>query len=423
MLKSSAKRMKFRRAKRATLIAGLVLGSSLWAATLQSGLPGYSSRVWHIQDGLPEDTIQAAPTPVDLESPLDYQVFQRQSNVSGVILAAGHARVKCDRIEERLVGNSLSGMLPGNWQSLAMDPGSGAFRDEIKTPAGGWYRMEFRLITNGKTVATIEVSHVGMGEVFVVAGQSNSTNYGEVRQQTRTGMVAAWSADGWRLANDPQPGVQDASQKGSFIPAFGDALYEKIRVPVGVVSVGHGSTSVRQWLPAGDRFDIPPTMGKFVRSVGADQWESDGILFNGMMKPIRQFGRCGFRALLWHQGESDAHQSPDHAIPGEEYARLLERIIRASREQAGWDFPWFVAQVSYHSPSDPSSAPIREAQKSLWQSGIAFEGPDTDQLTGDNREKGGKGVHLSDKGLQAHGRLWAAKVEPYLNAVLNCLMV
>jgi hypothetical protein len=43
-----------------------------------------------------------------------------------------------------------------------------------------------------------------------------------------------------RIADDPQPGVQDTSSRGSFIPAFGDALYAKYHVPVGIADVGHG---------------------------------------------------------------------------------------------------------------------------------------------------------------------------------------
>jgi len=332
---------------------------------------------------------------------------------------SGRALVECERAEVRVTGSSPFGTLSARWEQLTLDRQSGEFRGQLRIAAGGWYGVELRLLRNSKTMANLEVPHVGVGEVFVVAGQSNATNYGEERQQTQSGMVAAWSADGWRLANDPQPGVQDGSKNGSFIPAFGDALYEKYRVPVGVAAVGHGSTSVRQWLPRGGHFQTPPTMGKFVHQVGPDDWECDGTLFDGMMKPILQFGRGGFRALLWHQGESDAHQKPEFNITADEYARLLRRIISASRQQAGWDFPWFVAQVSYHSPRDPFCEPIREAQKSLWDGVIALPGPDTDQLTGADRQNGGKGVHFSSLGLQAHGRLWAEKVEAYLDTVLH----
>lgn len=343
-----------------------------------------------------------------LESPRDFQVFQRQSKTQGTVRVSGRGTVECDRAEARLAG--------GAWEPLTVERGSCAFRGELRTAAGGWYRFEVRLEKNGATVVRMEVPHVGVGEVFVVAGQSNATNYGEVRQQTRSGMVAAFGPAGWSLGNDPQQGVQDGSSGGSFLPVFGDAMYEKYRVPIGLAAVGHGSTSVRQWLPKGDRFETPPTMGKFVRSVGGNVWECDGTLFDGMMKVVGQLGRGGFRALLWHQGESDADQKPEYGITADAYRRLLERIIRASRQQAGWGFPWFVAQVSYHTPDDPSCPPIREAQKSLWDAGLALEGPDTDQLTGDYRQDGGRGVHFSDKGLQAHGRLWAAKVEAWLDA-------
>jgi hypothetical protein len=146
---------------------------------------------------------------------------------------------------------------------------------------------------------------------------------------------------------------------------------------------------------------------------------SDGQLFDGMLKRIRQFGPGGFRALLWHQGESDANQKPGHQISAQTYRRMMKRLIRATRQYAGWNIPWFVAQASYHTPDDPSTPAIREAQRSLWQSGLALEGPDTDSLTGDMRQNNGKGVHFSAKGLDAQGRLWAEKVEVWLDSVLR----
>jgi hypothetical protein len=348
----------------------------------------------------------AADPAITLRSPLEYQVFQRQTATRGNVLVSGQAGVECDRAEARLAAR---------WIPLTVNRASGTFQAELPAAAGGFYRLDIRLLLHGKQVAETSVAHVGVGEVFVIAGQSNATNYGEVKQQTKSGMVTSFSGDDWRLANDPQPGVQDNSKNGSFIPAFGDALYEKYRVPIGVACVGHGSTSVRQWLPKGERMTAEPTMTRFVTGVGPGVWESSGQLFDGMMRRIQQLGPRGFRALLWHQGESDAHQTPEHDITAAEYRRLLELVIRASRREAGWDFPWMVAQASYHTPDDPRCQPIREAQASLWKAGIALEGPDTDQLTGDNRQNGGRGVHFSDQGLQAHGRLWAEKVEQWLD--------
>jgi hypothetical protein len=183
--------------------------------------------------------------------------------------------------------------------------------------------------------------------------------------------------------------------------------------------VGVGGTSVRQWLPKGDRFLNPPTMPRYVVQTPDKDWESSGRLLDGMLERIRQLGRGGFRALLWHQGESDANQTSGHEITAEDYRRMLERIIRESRGRAGWDFPWFVARATYHNPAEAASPEIRDAQASLWKDGIALEGPDTDTLTGDNRQNGGKGVHLSVKGLEAHGKMWAEKVGGYLDSIVG----
>ena len=96
---------------------------------------------------------------------------------------------------------------------------------------------------------------------------------------------------------------------------------------------------------------------------------------------------------------------------------MMERLIREMRSRAGWDFPWMVAQVSYHTPADPGAPEIRAAQAALWKEGLALEGPDTDTLTGSNRQNHGMGVHMSAQGLQAHGKLWAEKVEAWLDGV------
>jgi hypothetical protein len=320
-------------------------------------------------------------------------------------------------VEARVTGASEFGNVSGHWRRLTHDKISGKFRGTLTAPAGGFYQLHVRVRASGRTVAESEVSHVGIGEVFVVAGQSNSTNYGEERQRPKSGMVVAFSGRNWRPADDPQPGVQDHSTKGSFIPSFGDAMFERYRVPIAVASVGHGSTSVRQWLPKGERFDVPPTKLAFVKQISPTTWESEGTLFAGMMQQIQQLGPGGIRALLWHQGESDAHQPPGHEISADEYRRLTEIVIRTARKRAGWNFPWFVAQVSYHFASDQSCPRIREAQRHLWLSGLALEGPDTDQLIGEYRQNGG--THLSGSGQEAHGRMWAERVATYLDQVLK----
>jgi hypothetical protein len=250
----------------------------------------------------------------------------------------------------------------------------------------------------------------------VGAGQSNSTNYGAEKQKPASGLVSSFSGKSWQLAEDPQPGAQDNSKGGSFWPSLGDALVEKYHVPVGVVVTGCGSTSVREWLPKGTRMQQQPTTGRHVTAVGAEEWESTGQLFDGLTKRLAQLGPHGFRAILWHQGESDAGQArdgfpADRQITGEQYRAFMEQLIRAVRAKAGWDMPWLVAQATYHSEKAPSDEEFRSAQKALWESGLALPGPDTDALRAEYRA----GVHFNAAGQRAHGKAWAEKVAAYLD--------
>src|SRR5262245_59354504 len=103
-----------------------------------------------------------------------------------------------DKLEVRVVGKSPFGNLPDQWQRLPCDPGATTFRGELNLPAGGWYRLELRALRQNAQVASVAVEHVGVGEIFVIAGQSNSANYGEEEQNPKTGLVAAFDGTKWQ---------------------------------------------------------------------------------------------------------------------------------------------------------------------------------------------------------------------------------
>jgi hypothetical protein len=337
--------------------------------------------------------------------PVESAVVQRQSRAAGAIPVEVRASLPvAGVIEARVV---LAADAP--WQSLTRN--GETFTGLLDAPAGGWHRLEVRSVVEGAVVVEeAAVEKVGVGEVFVVAGQSNSANHGEERLAPATGRVVTLDPEGvWRVAADPQPGA--SGDGGSFLPALGDRLEAEFDVPIGLVACGIGATSVREWLPPGSRFPAPPTLTGHVRAVDGAGWESDGEAFAMLLRRMRQCGERGFRALLWHQGESDANQADaSRTLTGDRYREYLTTVIQESRRRIGWEPPWFVAQVSYHVPGDEASADIRAAQASLWQEGIALEGPDSDALKGPLRDSGGKGVHFSGPGLREHGKRWADKV-------------
>lgn len=380
--------------------------------------PGQGHNMWegffHCQ-ALVKFVVEHANPALTLTAPGDFQIIQRSGKDHGVVKISGtFSGGSAEAMEARFTQiGSIS-----DWQSLAVIVKGASFSASLEMPAGGWWRLEVRGISQGKPIGSATVGHVGIGEVFVIAGQSNSANYGEEKQQTRTGMVAAFDGRNWRIAHDPQPGAGGGG--GSFLPSFGDAMAEKFHVPIGIVSCGVGATSVREWLPAGTKFPNPPTLTGNVEPLPTGEWQSKGDLFANFTRRLQALGPQGFRAVLWHQGESDANQADStRTLPGELYHDCLARLIRESRQAMGWEAPWFVAQASYHVPGDEGSPEIRAAQAALWKEGLALEGPDSDALRGGLRESSGKGVHFSGPGLREHGARWSAKVSPWLEKQLQ----
>lgn len=354
----------------------------------------------------------SAQTPIVLDSPLDWQVVQRNAQEWAEVKVAGAIPADAALVEAKA---EVPLALPGkstDWTVVAKDSQikDGKFSGSLRLAAGGWYSLKVRWRKSATDLAVLgeaAVQHVGVGDIFVVAGQSNSSNHGAEKQKTTTGLVAAFDGKRWQLANDPQPGASGG--QGSFQPPFGDTIAARFNEPVGIIACGIGATSVREWLPKGATFPNPPTLEGRVHQLPGGEWESKGEAFDMLTSRMIQLGQQGFRAVLWHQGESDAGQpDPKRTLIGKPYRIYLEQLIRESRKAIGWDAPWFVALVSSHGGDGVPE--MRDAQKSLWTDGIALEGPDSDALKGDLRD----GVHFSGKGLREHGKCWADKVAPWL---------
>jgi hypothetical protein len=320
-------------------------------------------------------------------SPVDYQVFQRRTRREGAIVLRGRAHSACDHLEARVSGPSIAGMVSGAWQTVAL-MADRTFAVELPTAAGGWYQLELRALHGKDEVARARVDHVGVGEVFVLAGAALASNTSQDRLRPKTGLVSTFSGVEWRVANDPQPGVHDFSEGGSCWPAFGDALVEKYHVPIGLASTGHAGALL-------------------------DRWQPQGELFGWLQTRLRRLGPQGFRAVLWHQNEQDL------AMLNEDYSQRLMQLIQASRKELGWDAPWMVAVVSYRNSFGQPFPISRKGQQKLWEQRIALEGPDLDALAPEAAGAASHGMHLQAKGLRQLGQHWADKVGAYLDQVLG----
>lgn len=354
--------------------------------------------------------VAAEPT-LRLTSPGNQAILQRETVNAGRVLVGGEVQSDTTlSVEIRLDG--------GDWKPVPTlkNPGTillQSFSQTLELPKG-MHTLEARAVRNGQTLASVPKVQFGIGEVFVVTGQSNSANHGAVKTKASSDQVFTLTPKGaWQPCADPQPGASGGG--GSILPALGDELQQRLGVPIGFIPCGIGATSVREWLPSGVPFPNPPTIMSRVKKTADGQWESDGKAYAMLVQRMQSVP--SFRAVLWHQGESDANQKDaTRTLSGKLYADYLKTLIATAAKDSQRTAPWFVAQVSYHGPDDVGSEDIRAAQASLWKDKVALEGPDSDALRGPLRDNGGKGVHFSGEGLKAHAHAWAEKLAPWIEA-------
>ncbi len=259
-------------------------------------------------------------------------------------------------------------------------PAGGSYAGAL-TLHGGWYDIEVRSLSGSTIVDNRLVERVGVGEVLVIAGQSNSANYGSPAQAAADDRVSTFDLNQWRHADDPQPIATGSG--GSPWPALGDALAAELNVPIGFASVGWGGTLVEAWLPGASGPDSQP-------------------LYNRLRNALEALGPDGARAVLWHQGESDNGANTSTA----NYRQRLETIIAQSRIDSGFDIPWGVAQASFISLSNPSDQNIINAQVQVAANDpLTFEGAFTDDLVGPTW-RASDGIHFNEQGLREHAQRW-----------------
>jgi len=335
--------------------------------------------------------VHPGPTPIglmiNLESPDSHQIVQRNEYSMGSFPVQGSTDYSADLIEGRYT--SLENEVPSDWVSVAVPIGSN-FYGTLDVPTG-WHRLEFRLIGDGQPIDTITVEPVGVGEVFIVAGQSNSANHGDYPLAPADPRVSSWGPSDWRFGQDPQPAA--TGNGGSPWPALGDLLANRYDVPIGFLSVGYGGTKVDRWVPA----------------------END--LFPRIADALDAVQPSGARAILWHQGESNVGDTT-----AEDYAEMLGEVILGSRAYAGYDIAWAVARVGFIPNGDPvKMGQIVGGQNAVIDTDpLTFAGPHTDDLNG--TEWRYDTIHFNEAGLREHAARWDSRISMAMDDLLHLII-
>lgn len=255
----------------------------------------------------------------------------------------------------------------------------GKWKVSLPTPsAGGPYTIE---VTQGKE--KIVVKNVLIGEVWLCSGQSNMEMplKGFQGQPVKNGneIIVRSTNSNIRLITIPRATVlepldnfegkwETASPKSTanFSATawyFGSLLQEVLQVPVGLIHVSYGGSSMEAWMNQEMLKDFEsakiPTKKE---DLAKDPNRVATTLFNGMLSPVIGYG---IKGCIWYQGESNYERAS-------EYTALMKKMVASWR--ALWkqgEFPFYYVQIApfnyaqFH-PKDNlekyNSAYLREAQ-------------------------------------------------------------
>jgi hypothetical protein len=325
-------------------------------------------------------TVKAQPI-LTLNAPLEKQVCQRDEQNQARVPIAGTVQGGAEVIEAKaeLTPAATRGEAVG-WTVIARDNdmADGTFTGQLVLKAGGWYRLTVRARRGTEILGEAAVNQVGVGEVFITAGQSNSANFGKPRLAAKDGRVVYFDGEHFVPAQDPIPG--GCGGGGSVWPIVGDLVAGSQEVPVCFRSATLTWTSSSKWMPGVEHFGFK--------------------LYENLVACAKAFPKHGVRAVLWHQGESDSVAGST----AEAYFQRLQTIIESLNQDAGYEIPWFVAQASFYPHTKKAEEnEVARGQQLLWSKGIAHKGPVTDDLGDEYRYDG---VHFNEKGLITHGQRW-----------------
>jgi sialate O-acetylesterase len=236
------------------------------------------------------------------KGPLDWQIIQQVNgrgdiSLSGSWLTTESEQLNIPKVFVRVVKEDTGdSIIP--WQS-AESCAKGKWNITVRNiPVGGLYRVE-TCLNHGENTAfewAIRgdmIHHIGIGDVYVIAGQSNSAGYGKdpVYDPPELGIHVLRNSEKWDLASHPlnestntihEENREGANPGHSPYLSFARQLKRELGYPIGLIQASLGGSPLSAWNP-----------------------EENGILYRGMMKTIRSQG-SRIKGVLWYQGCSDA---------------------------------------------------------------------------------------------------------------------
>ncbi len=305
----------------------------------------------------------------------NWQIFQQEKGFARITLSGQwqyqdaaspqvYVCVKKEDTGEPIIWWTKCIMNGSNW-SIALD-----------VPAGGLYNIESCLVPDRPVwtewaIRGDMISHIGVGDLYVIAGQSNSAGYGKdfVYDPCELGVHILKNDGYWHLATHPlqdstgavgTPLNMDTANTGhSLYLSFAKYLKRELNYPIGLIQTAKGGSQIDAWSANG------------------------GELYENMMARIQSSGGA-VKGIVWYQGCSDAtgELCPSYSDKFMAWLNALRTDLQSPQ------LPVFVFQLNRcYSPktedSDYAWGMIREQQRRFDILPHVYVIPTTDSVTSD----------------------------------------
>jgi hypothetical protein len=349
----------------------------------------------------------ATVNPVDTNTPAVYTVTYNVSDSAGnaatevtrtvTVQAAAAGTISIDnnpfqqawsRNQSNNASVTITGTYTGTPAIIERSVDGGAFVTAVGSPSGGVFADTFTLAVgehdityrfSNETSVTATLTPVVVGEVVVPAGQSNASSRGS-NNQTFTNSAGGVTA--YLLGNDDEFGVlqdpydsnlnqvdsvsSDSSAGGSWIVRYANEWLENNEIPLIVIPVAKGGSSIAEW----------------ARSTSAS------TLYGSMKRRVDAVGGCN--QIFWQQGERDSADAV--ATSGAVYQAALVQLAADFKSDFDCD-TWVVALQTITASSYSNQAVIRQAQIDAAAQSVNIE---IGQPMTDIDLSGGDGLHFRE---------------------------
>ncbi len=254
---------------------------------------------------------------------------------------------------------------------------NGHFRTALpQVPAGGLYTLVCQLGDDGipgewerRGEARF---HLGVGDLYLIAGQSNSSGYGKTPGYDPADSAVHLYTNGgfWHTAAHPMNDSTDSYHpiNAEWATAgtcpwlrFGSVLRKALNYPIGLLQASKGDSYLHQWLPATYAENDPVIAAKpdyFANYIAGGLWQVavDVTLSVGKIAGV-----------LWYHGSNDA----DEPVWAERYGERFATFVSAFRKAVDQpDLPFYTVQLnkdcsirSDNITAVQSRAQVKEAQR------------------------------------------------------------